>query len=92
MPHIHVLHNFQLLEVDESIRLGSHGPSTVKNHPWFDDFDWKGIRDRSFPVPHELTSRITQHLEIHSEDCPVAVASPPQDIAELNAPEWLDEW
>ncbi|KAA3457816.1 protein phosphatase 2C [Gossypium australe] len=82
----------KLLEVDENVRLGSHGSDSVKNHPWFDGVDWKGIRDQSVPVPHELTSRIAQHLESHNEECPVAVTSPTQDIAVLNDPEWLDEW
>ncbi|KAH1057087.1 hypothetical protein J1N35_035152 [Gossypium stocksii] len=82
----------KLLEVDEKTRLGSHGSSSVRSHQWFDGVDWKGIRDRTCPVPQELASRVAQHLEIHSEDCPVAVASPPQDIAELNVPEWLDDW
>ncbi|KAK9026920.1 hypothetical protein V6N11_066778 [Hibiscus sabdariffa] len=82
----------KLLEVDENERLGSHGSTSVKNHPWFDGVDWKGIRDHSFPVPHELTSRIAQHLETRNEECPVAVTSPSQDIAVLNVPEWLDEW
>ncbi|KAH1131949.1 hypothetical protein J1N35_003327 [Gossypium stocksii] len=82
----------KLLEVDENVRLGSHGSDSVKNHPWFDGVDWKRIRDQSVPVPHELTSRIAQHLESHNEECPVAVTSPTQDIAVLNDPEWLDEW
>ncbi|KAG4141241.1 hypothetical protein ERO13_D06G064000v2 [Gossypium hirsutum] len=82
----------KLLEVDEKTRLGSHGSSSVRSHLWFDGVDWKGIKDRTCPVPQELASRVAQHLEIHSEDCPVAVASPPQDIAELNVPEWLDDW
>ncbi|KHG17839.1 hypothetical protein F383_00505 [Gossypium arboreum] len=82
----------KLLEVDEKTRLGSHGSSSVRSHLWFEGVDWKGIRDRTCPVPQELASRVAQHLEIHSEDCPVAVASPPQDIAELNVPEWLDDW
>ncbi|MBA0747504.1 hypothetical protein Gogos_004415 [Gossypium gossypioides] len=82
----------KLLEVDEKTRLGSHGSSSVRSHLWFDGVDWKGIKDRTCPVPQELASRVAQHLEMHSEDCPVAVASPPQDIAELNVPEWLDDW
>nr|KJB64985.1 hypothetical protein B456_010G074600 [Gossypium raimondii] len=82
----------KLLEVDEKTRLGSHGSSSVRSHLWFDGVDWKGIKDRTCPVPQELASRVAQHLEIHSEDCPVAVASPPQDIAELNVPDWLDDW
>lgn len=80
----------KLLEVDENARLGSQGPDSIKCHPWFDGVDWKGIAACSFPVPHEITSRIAQHLESHSEDCtPLFSAS--QDV-EVNIPEWLDDW
>lgn len=82
----------KLLEVDEDKRLGSLGSDSVKSHPWFDGIDWKGIRDRSFPVPHDITFRVTQHLESHPEDCTVPLASPSRDIDELNVPEWLDDW
>ncbi|GLT48537.1 hypothetical protein SLA2020_221570 [Shorea laevis] len=81
----------KLLEVNENRRLGSQGAASVKSHSWFDGVDWEGIRDKSVPVPHELMSRITQHLESHSENCTATIASPPQD-EELNIPEWLDEW
>ncbi|GLU09909.1 hypothetical protein SLE2022_267440 [Rubroshorea leprosula] len=81
----------KLLEVNENKRLGSQGAASVKSHSWFDGVDWEGIRDKSVPVPHELMSRITQHLESHSENCTATIASPPQD-EELNIPEWLDEW
>ncbi|VVA10523.1 PREDICTED: phosphatase [Prunus dulcis] len=83
----------KLLDVDEDTRLGSQGYDSVKRHPWFDGIDWKGIRDCSFPVPHEITSRITQHLEIHSEDCSsVPLASPSRNAEELDNPEWFDDW
>ncbi|KAL5768782.1 hypothetical protein ACOSP7_015327 [Xanthoceras sorbifolium] len=82
----------KLLVVDEKTRLGSQGPSSVKTHPWFDDVDWKSIADSSFPVPNEILSRISQHLEIHIEDSAVPQTSPPRDVEELNVPEWLDDW
>lgn len=82
---------YQLLEVDENTRLGSQGPDCVKCHPWFDGIDWKRIADCSFPVPHEITCRITQHLESHSEDC-TTLGSLAQDVEDLNIPEWLDDW
>ncbi|KAF3965164.1 hypothetical protein ACB098_01G175600 [Castanea mollissima] len=81
----------KLLEVDENTRLGSQGPDSVKCHPWFDGIDWKRIADCSFPVPHEITYRITQHLESHSEDCST-LGSLAQDVEDLNIPEWLDDW
>ncbi|KAM1501100.1 hypothetical protein TB2_025888 [Malus domestica] len=82
----------KLLEVDENTRLGSQGYESVKRHPWFDGTDWEGIKDRSLPVPHEITSRITQHLGSHSEDCSVPLASPSLNGEELETPEWFDDW
>ncbi|KAK1550901.1 hypothetical protein Q3G72_026614 [Acer saccharum] len=70
----------KLLVVDENTRLGSQGPSSVKTHPWFDDVDWKSIADSSFPVPNEILSRISQHLENHIEDSAVPQTSPTRDI------------
>ncbi|XAR67031.1 cGMP-dependent protein kinase [Bertholletia excelsa] len=82
----------KLLEVDESIRLGSQGVDAVKAHPWFDGTGWQGISDQSFPVPHEIIFRVTQHLEISSEDCGLSRSSPSRDAEELSTPEWLEDW
>ncbi|XP_044471671.1 protein phosphatase 2C and cyclic nucleotide-binding/kinase domain-containing protein-like isoform X2 [Mangifera indica] len=82
----------KLLVVDENTRLGSQGPSSIKSHPWFEGVDWKGIADSSFPVPHEISSRISQHLETVLQDSALPQASPPRDVEELNAPEWLEDW
>ncbi|XP_028082115.1 protein phosphatase 2C and cyclic nucleotide-binding/kinase domain-containing protein-like isoform X2 [Camellia sinensis] len=82
----------ELLEVDETTRLGSHGADSVKSHPWFDDVDWEAITDGSFPVPHEIISRLAQHLESHSEECGASHLSPHQDVEELDTPEWLEDW
>ncbi|CAL5360529.1 unnamed protein product [Camellia sinensis] len=82
----------KLLEVDETTRLGSHGADSVKSHPWFDDVDWEAITDGSFPVPHEIISRLAQHLESHSEECGASHLSPHQDVEELDTPEWLEDW
>ncbi|XP_050216601.1 protein phosphatase 2C and cyclic nucleotide-binding/kinase domain-containing protein [Mercurialis annua] len=82
----------KLLEVDENARLGSSGFDSVKTHPWFDGVDWKAIRDGSFPVPHDIMFRITQHLESHPEDCTFPLASSSPDEDDLNVPEWLDDW
>lgn len=81
----------QLLEVDESTRLGSQGAHSVKTHPWFHGVDWEGVTNGSFPVPHEITSRIAQHLETHSEDFG-ASPSPNPYVEQLNTPEWLEDW
>ncbi|XP_054812249.1 protein phosphatase 2C and cyclic nucleotide-binding/kinase domain-containing protein isoform X2 [Prosopis cineraria] len=82
----------KLLDGDESTRLGSQGPDSVKSHPWFNGVDWEGIRNHSFPAPPEILSRITLYLEIHSEDCTGSQVSPSQEVDELNIPEWLEDW
>ncbi|KAJ1378963.1 RmlC-like jelly roll fold [Sesbania bispinosa] len=82
----------KLLEVEENTRLGSQGPDSVKSHPWFNGIEWEGIRHRTCPVPPEITSRITQYLEVHSEDCTGSLGSPLQEVEELNMPEWLEDW
>ncbi|KAJ4957465.1 hypothetical protein NE237_024576 [Protea cynaroides] len=82
----------KLLEVDENARLGSQGPDSVKSHQWFDGVDWKKIAEGDFPVPHEITSRVALHLENHTEDCSILDVHPCGDTAELNTPEWLEDW
>ncbi|KAF7819783.1 protein phosphatase 2C and cyclic nucleotide-binding/kinase domain-containing protein isoform X1 [Senna tora] len=82
----------KLLDGDENTRLGSDGPDSVKSHPWFNGVEWEEIRNHTFPVPPEITSRITQYLEIHSEDCTGSQDSPSQEVEELNVPEWLEDW
>ncbi|CAJ1951699.1 unnamed protein product [Sphenostylis stenocarpa] len=83
----------KLLEVEENSRLGSQGPDSVKSHPWFNGIQWEGIRNHTVPVPKEIISRITQYLEVHSEDCSsLYLGSPVQEVEELNVPEWLEDW
>lgn len=80
----------KLLEVDETMRLGSQGPESVKSHKWFAGIDWEGIRDGNFPIPPEIISRIYQHP--HVDDLSVPPSSASQDAPELNTLEWLEEW
>lgn len=83
----------KLLDVEESTRLGTKGAESVKTHPWFIGIDWKGIADRTFPIPREIITRITQHLEYHSDQSGASHLSPPSNIEELNTtPEWLEDW
>nr|XP_027072897.1 protein phosphatase 2C and cyclic nucleotide-binding/kinase domain-containing protein-like isoform X1 [Coffea arabica] len=82
----------KLLEVNESSRLGSGGVGSLKSHPWFDGVDWKGVRERTIPTPHEIFSRINQHMESPSEDNASPLNSPVNDLEELNNPEWLEDW
>ncbi|KAK6151829.1 hypothetical protein DH2020_014464 [Rehmannia glutinosa] len=58
----------KLLEVEESARLGSQGIDSIKAHPWFDGIDWKRLAERTFPVPHDIISRINTYLEGHADD------------------------
>ncbi|XP_068636640.1 protein phosphatase 2C and cyclic nucleotide-binding/kinase domain-containing protein-like isoform X3 [Aristolochia californica] len=77
----------KLLEVNEGSRLGSEGPDSVKSHQWFSSVDWKRIKERNFPIPHEITSRLSHHAEESS-----GLLSPSRDVPELNTPEWLEDW
>lgn len=68
----------------------------MKGHPWFSSVDWTGIEARSFPVPPEITSRITQHtgssLEEFTIPPPPPPLSPSRDLEEFDIPEWLEDW
>lgn len=82
-----------MLEVSEDKRLGSQGAASVKNHPWFDGFDWKGIVDNSSPVPDEIVSRITRYSESNIKEPATSIFSPSSDREEgLSSTEWLDDW
>lgn len=81
-----------MLDGEENTRLGSQGPDSVKSHPWFNGIDWEAIRNHSFSAPSEILSRITQYLEIHSEDCSGSQVSPSHEVDELDIPEWLEDW
>ncbi|PIN11682.1 cAMP-dependent protein kinase [Handroanthus impetiginosus] len=82
----------KLLEVDESARLGSLGIDSIKTHPWFNGIDWKGLAERTVPVPQDITSRIKLYLESRPDDVVASTFSPPQQLEDLNTPEWLEYW
>ncbi|KAL2929081.1 Protein phosphatase 2C and cyclic nucleotide-binding/kinase domain-containing protein [Bienertia sinuspersici] len=82
----------KLLEIDETKRLGSDGPPSVKNHQWFSGFDWKGLVDRTVPVPDEIVSRINHHLSSSLGDNSPTPSSPLRTFKDLNTPEWLEDW
>lgn len=82
----------RLLEVDENSRLGSQGVNAVKDHPWFENIDWEGLRNRTTSAPQEIITRINQQLVSHVEEGMSPLQSPLHDLEELNTPEWLDEW
>jgi hypothetical protein len=78
--------------VEENTRLGSQGTDFVKSHSWFNGIDWEALRHRTFPVPQEIISRITQYLEVRYEDSSASTESPLEEVEELNVPEWLEDW
>ncbi|XP_072985418.1 protein phosphatase 2C and cyclic nucleotide-binding/kinase domain-containing protein isoform X2 [Typha latifolia] len=82
----------KLLEVDETIRLGSSGADSVKAHSWFDGIDWKGIADGTSPVPEEITSRINIYLENYIGDVATSTFSPTGEFDDLSSTEWLEDW
>jgi hypothetical protein len=38
-----VVHLIQNLVCEENLRLGRNGVSEIKSHPWFKNFNWKGM-------------------------------------------------
>ncbi|KAL3535710.1 hypothetical protein ACH5RR_004171 [Cinchona calisaya] len=82
----------KLLEVNESLRLGSEGVDSLKSHPWFNGVDWEGVRERRIPTPDGVISRIKQQMESPSEDNASPFHSPLNDLEEINASEWLEDW
>ncbi|KAG9449193.1 hypothetical protein H6P81_009158 [Aristolochia fimbriata] len=82
----------KLLEVDEGTRLGSDGPDSIKSHQWFSCVDWKSIKERNFPVPQEITSRLSHYLPNHAEDLSAFLSLPSDEVPELNTREWLEDW
>lgn len=85
---------FQLLEVEESARLGSQGIDSIKAHPWFRDIDWEGLAERRVVVPPDIISRINLYLETHPDDTGTTTCSPIRESEEPNTPEieWLEDW
>ncbi|KAF9612751.1 hypothetical protein IFM89_003761 [Coptis chinensis] len=82
----------KLLEVDESARLGSQGADSIKSHRWFEDVVWEDITNGTYPVPHEITSRIAQYVVNHTEDCSIPPLTLPRETGQLDTPEWLEDW
>lgn len=82
----------KLLEVDEEERLGSQGADLIKSHSWFGGINWEEIKEGSFPVPNEITSRLDTYLESYTDEITMSVSSPSQDKSELDSSEWLEDW
>jgi hypothetical protein len=53
-----VVHLIQNLVCEENLRLGRNGVSEIKSHPWFKNFNWKGVQEMKppfIPVLHSET-------------------------------------
>ncbi|KAL9242331.1 hypothetical protein vseg_016343 [Gypsophila vaccaria] len=82
----------KFLEVDETKRLGNDGPESIKRHPWFAGFNWNGLVYHTIPVPDEIVSRISHHLQNSPEDNSFPPSSPLLDSEGLDSVEWLEDW
>lgn len=82
----------QLLEVEESARLGSQSIDSIKAHPWFHGIDWKGLVEGRVAVPSDIISRKNLYLEMHPDDAVTSACSPSRELDEAEAPEWLEDW
>jgi hypothetical protein len=36
------------------LRLGLDGNSQIKQHPWFDGFDWQALQDHTMKAPYRI--------------------------------------
>ncbi|XP_071696768.1 protein phosphatase 2C and cyclic nucleotide-binding/kinase domain-containing protein [Rutidosis leptorrhynchoides] len=82
----------KLLEVDENERLGSKGVDSIKSHKWFEGVNWESVKNGTCTVPQVILTRIDQYLETRPADSSEPVVLGSEDIADLNTPEWLDDW
>jgi len=41
----------RLIQRKSNSRLGANGPSEVKSHVWFKDYDWEAIKNKSAVAP-----------------------------------------
>ncbi|GFG29816.1 hypothetical protein Cfor_00242 [Coptotermes formosanus] len=59
-------------------RLGQHGVEDFKNHAWFADLDWDGIRDSTAPYKPEVSSPTdTSNFDVDDTDIRTSDAVPP---------------
>ncbi|KAK3152746.1 hypothetical protein QOZ80_2BG0163000 [Eleusine coracana subsp. coracana] len=82
----------KLLVVDENERLGTMGAEAVKNHSWFDGIDWEQIAAGTHAVPEEIMDRINIYIATLTEDIASSPSIPCEDLDDLSAPEWIQDW
>ncbi|GJM90877.1 hypothetical protein PR202_ga07198 [Eleusine coracana subsp. coracana] len=82
----------KLLVVDENERLGTMGAEAVKNHSWFDGINWEQIAAGTHAVPEEIMDRINIYIATLTEDIASSPSIPCEDLDDLAAPEWIQDW
>lgn len=82
----------KLLEVNEELRLGSQDAGLIKQHPWFEGIDWKGIADHSIPAPQLIIARIDVFLENHKKDAGILAPRPSEDADEQQYSDLFEDW
>lgn len=61
----------QKLITDADKRLGRNGVDEIKTHPFFNDFDWDGVRDSKAPfVPDVVDPASAEHFDHFEEEEP----------------------
>jgi len=54
---------------DADKRLGKNGVDEIKNHPFFEDFDWHGIRNAASPyLPKVKSDTSTENFDKFQEE------------------------
>ncbi|XP_056637634.1 serine/threonine-protein kinase Genghis Khan isoform X2 [Diorhabda sublineata] len=62
----------------QEFRLGQHGIEDFKNHPWFENLDWDGIRDSTAPYIPEVSSPTdTSNFDVDDADIRLSDVLPP---------------
>jgi hypothetical protein len=56
---------------DSETRLGRNGADEIKKHPFFEGFDWEGIRKQKAPYIPSVTSEVsTENFDKFDEEEP----------------------
>jgi serine/threonine kinase 38 len=53
---------------DTEVRLGRNGAEEIKAHPFFNGFEWSGIRQRKAPYQPKVQSEISNENFDHFEE------------------------
>lgn len=53
---------------DSDVRLGRNGAEEIKAHPFFEGFDWEGVRKQIAPYQPSVTSEISNENFDHFDE------------------------